>query len=279
MSTLDEDQQLLLGPLPEPNIIVPSEINKHLKPCQQDVVRFLYSHYFQQDGGILSDKNELHDVLPITVLISALIHRIADTNEKFLIIIHEDDKTRLNLWLNYMKHVGIDHQQIIYCGKNTSSYLSTEEHDPCVYILRSKRLVDHLPFLKKTKWTLLVYDNYAQKSSLTTILNSAKDWTCDCRFIISRDSIFHSKKYFWSLFKFINKTSILGKTWQEFDDSGYQYYFSKVDLNSDGKMSKLDIYKSLEATRIRFEYVSRNITCSGRELHKSEPWAVNPTSS
>lgn len=277
MSSLNEDLELLLGPLPEPNIIVPSEINKHLKPCQQSVVRFLYTHYTQRDGGILCDNNELHDILPVAVFISSLIYRKTDTIEKFLLIINEDEKARLSMWLTFLTHVGIDSQQIKYCGKNTSSYVSTEGNEPCFYIFRSKRLVHHLSYLKKTQWAMLVYDNCVKKSSLTTILNYSKDWTCDCRFIISHDSVFHSKKYFWSLFKFINKSSVLGKTWQEFDDTGYQYYFNKVDRTLDGKMSKIDIYKSLEATRIRFEYVSRNITCT-EDLHKNEPWVDKPTS-
>lgn len=277
MSIPNEDQQLLLGPLPEPNIVVPSEINKYLKPCQQSVVRFLYTHYFQKDGGILSDGNELHDVLPIAVFISALVNRAPSLKENILIIINDEDKRRVNLWLNYLKHTSISHDLIKYCGKQSSSS-AHGSLEPCVYLVKLKRLDDYFSLIKKTKWTLLVYDHFSDKTSLANILNYIKNLSIDCKFIVSKASIFHSKKYFWSLFKFINKALVLGKTWQVFEETGYQYYFNNVDQTSNGKMSKMDIYRSLEATRIRFEYISRSVTCHGEDLHDREPWNVGPSS-
>ncbi|KAI5749593.1 hypothetical protein M8J76_008612 [Diaphorina citri] len=249
MMTSSDDQELILGPLPEPNIIVPGHINKHLKPCQQSVLRFLYLHYSRKEGAVLSDKNEMHDILPLAVLISTFAK--SNNTHRFLIIINEESKTRCKLWLDYLTHVHIVQDQIRYCGKNESN-CTEDSSQPCIYVMNTKRIEAHSAFLKKTKWTMFIYDNFAKKSSLTSILNYSKDWTSDCQFIISQETIFHSKKYFWSLFKFIGKASVLGKTWQEFEQSGYKYYFNKADRTSEGKMAKVDIYRSLEATRSQF---------------------------
>lgn len=268
MSRVFDDQCLYLNS----NISIPSHINKHLKPCQHEVLRFLYTHYFQKDGGILSDKNESHDVLPLVVFIYALT--CSNIENKFLIVINEENKTRLNLWLHYFSCMGVLRDQIKYFGKNESRYSSDiSGPQPCIYLVKAKRFDDHLLFFKKIKWTLILYDNFGEKSSLTNMLNSVKDLISECRFAISQESIFHSHKYFWSLFKFIGKSSMLGKTWKEFDESGFKYHFNKADRTSDGKMSKMDIYKTLEATRIRLEYVSRSLECTTEDIHASEPWA------
>uniref|UniRef100_A0A8D8TZX4 SNF2 N-terminal domain-containing protein n=1 Tax=Cacopsylla melanoneura TaxID=428564 RepID=A0A8D8TZX4_9HEMI len=272
MSSISDDQSLFLGPLPKPTIFVPSKINKYLKPCQQNVVRFLYTHYFQKDGGILSDKRDLHDVLPLVVFISSLIHTV--DNVKVLLIINEETKDRLNLWLNYFSHVDVEHYRIKYCATNETKYCSEDGRQPCIYFVKAKRCDAHIQFFKKNKWTLIIYDNFDNKhNSLTNILNSVKDLTSECRFVVSRESIFHSNKYFWSLFQFIGKTTLLAKTWKEFDQSEYKHYFNKVDRDNSGHMTKIDIYKTLEATRIRFEYVSRNVECSGDKVHENEPWS------
>ncbi|KAL1464319.1 hypothetical protein WDU94_003977 [Cyamophila willieti] len=228
-------------------------------------------HYFQKDGGILSDKRDVHDVLPLVVFISTLICTV--DNVKFLIIINADTKDRLNVWLNYFNHVDVERDEIGYCGKEETKHSLNDGSRPCIYFVKAKRCDAHIQFFKKTKWTLIVYDNFVNQHSLTNVLNSVKDLTSECRFVLSTESIFHSNKYFWSLFQFIGKTSVLANTWQEFDKSEYKYHFNKAERNDVGKMSKLDIYKTLEATRIRFDHVSRNVECSGDDTHENEPWS------
>ncbi|KAI5713315.1 hypothetical protein M8J75_015393 [Diaphorina citri] len=175
MMTSSDDQELILGPLPEPNIIVPGHINKHLKPCQQSVLRFLYLHYSRKEGAVLSDKNETHDILPLAVLISTFAK--SNDTHRFLIIINEESKTRCKMWLDYLTHVDIIQDQIRYCGKNESIDCTEDSSQPCIYVMNTKRIEAHSAFLKKTKWTMFIYDNFAKKSSLTSILNYSKDWT------------------------------------------------------------------------------------------------------